>query len=419
MIFTQEYRKYWKPEQRLTFRFVFSYFLLFVFFTFFSGYLVKPIFWIGLRILKLKIEVHETVYSTGSGDTAFMFTTYFIALVAAVFTTVFWSFCDRKRQSYNQLFYWFTLALRVFLILMMFQYGFEKVFKTQFRTATNLRLLQPLSEFSPMGLAWTYFGFSRAFNFIIGATEILAALLLIPRRTQTLGALTTFGVMLHVTVMNFIYDVPVKLFALHLTIFAGVLLATDLRRLGRIFILNRFVDRVAYYHPFGKREKAFRLGRILMKTLATLGLLCFFGFYGYRAERTKGDKQEKPLLHGIWETTVFVRNGDTLPPLITDEYRWRYLVIDFDEKASVKRMTDSITPYTFLVDISENKISMFEKGGDSVFDNLHYSLNGDQLQLRGALKGDTLDINFVEKDISEFTLYSREFQWISEHPYNR
>ena len=100
--------------------------------------------------------------------------------------------------------------------MMLLSYGFAKVYKTQFPEPSLIRLLQPLGSFSPMGLAWTYMGFSEAYNMYTGMLEVLGGLLLIWRRTTTLGALLVAGVMSHVVVMNFTYDIPVKLLSMHL-----------------------------------------------------------------------------------------------------------------------------------------------------------------------------------------------------------
>jgi hypothetical protein len=67
-------------------------------------------------------------------------------------------------------------------------------------------------------------------------------LLLTARRTTFLGASVSFGVLSHVAVLNFSYDVSVKLFSLHLLAMALFLIAPDLGGIARMFVLNRPAD---------------------------------------------------------------------------------------------------------------------------------------------------------------------------------
>ena len=59
------------------------------------------------------------------------------------------------------------------------------------------------------------------------------------RRTTTLGALIVAFVMTNVVMLNFCYDVPVKLFSLHILAFALFLVAPDAKRLVTFFLSPR------------------------------------------------------------------------------------------------------------------------------------------------------------------------------------
>ena len=129
----------------------------------------------------------------------------------------------------------------------MFIYGFAKIFKVQFSEPSLTRLLQPVGEMSPMGLAWTYMGHSEGFNVFVGCMEVLGGLLLIPRKTLTLGAFITMGVMMQVAMMNLFYDIPVKLFSIHLIAMATVIFLADWKRFTQVFIKNETAPALAYY----------------------------------------------------------------------------------------------------------------------------------------------------------------------------
>ena len=52
-------------------------------------------------------------------------------------------------------------------------YGFAKVIPSQFTTPGLGRLLTPYGDSSPMGLVWTFMGFSPVFTIFTGAAEAL------------------------------------------------------------------------------------------------------------------------------------------------------------------------------------------------------------------------------------------------------
>ena len=59
---------------------------------------------------------------------------------------------------------------------MFFGYGFAKVVPLQFAQPSSIRLGQQLGDMSPMGLLWTFMGFSPSFQIFTGAVEVLAGL---------------------------------------------------------------------------------------------------------------------------------------------------------------------------------------------------------------------------------------------------
>ena len=161
----------WSTWNKLVFRFVCCYFLLYIFLMFFSGLFENSFRWIGSTILNITYDYDRSGY--GSGDNTYAYITLFVTLVFGLFIFVLWSIIDFKRKSYNKLYYWFKVVLRLFLFVFMLSYGFVKVFQIQFQSPSLIRLLQPLGEMSPMGLAWTYMGYSKGFGAFAGLMEII------------------------------------------------------------------------------------------------------------------------------------------------------------------------------------------------------------------------------------------------------
>jgi hypothetical protein len=82
-----------------------------------------------------------------------------------------------------------------------------------------------------MGVLWNFMGYSTPYNVFAGSMECLGGVLLLFRRTAMLGSLVVIAVMTNVVMLNFCYDVPVKLYSTELLVAAIVLLFPDLSRL--------------------------------------------------------------------------------------------------------------------------------------------------------------------------------------------
>ncbi|MBA82478.1 MULTISPECIES: hypothetical protein [unclassified Leeuwenhoekiella] len=414
MNFSREYHPQWTVTEKILFRFLFLYFALFIVLRFMHQPAEPLVRLVGHHVLNLKKDL--SYFPTGSGDSTYAYVLLFLnALLASTCTTI-WTLADRRRPAYNTLFYWFLVILRFFLAMMLLSYGFAKVYKTQFPEPSLLRLLQPLGNFSPMGLAWTYMGFSEAYNVYTGMLEVVGGLLLIWRKTTTLGALLTVGVMSHIVVMNFTYDIPVKLFSLHLLVMALILASTDRKRLYRIFFSNRSTASLLEYNPvknklFGKIKVGLKLTALILFTGISI-------WQGYNAEREYGDKRAKPTLYGIWEVETMHINDSLIPPLLTNEQRWRYLVVDWKERATLKYITDEIKFMTLEVDSSKSEITLYE-GEWKQEQNFKYSIENDTLYLKGKLYGDNLEVKLKAKNKEDFLLTNRGFHWINEYPLNR
>jgi uncharacterized membrane protein YphA (DoxX/SURF4 family) len=85
-------------------------------------------------------------------------------------------------------------------------------------------------------VVWAFYGYSPVYGRFTGLYELLPALLLLSRRTATLGALALFAVSLNITVMDFAYGYPaVKYMALAYTLLCLLLVAQDRDRLLAAF----------------------------------------------------------------------------------------------------------------------------------------------------------------------------------------
>lgn len=419
----------WHFATKIAFRFICIYFLLYVFpspldFFPFNEWLTtysnqlwdKLVLWMGKELLRVSYDF--PLASSGSGDRTYDYVRNLFILLAAIIGGAGWSVLDRKRCNYDTAFYWLTVIMRYYLAFVMFGYGFAKVFKTQFPDLRLERLLTTYGDSSPMGLVWNFMGYSWSYNIFTGGAEVVGGLLLLFRRTTMLGALLLIGVMSNVAMLNFSYDVPVKLYSLHLLLMACFLLSKEARRLIDFFVLNRPASAADLTPPYsGKRIDR---GRLAVKILL-IGYVLFTSISQVVAlQTTRGRNVPKPPLYGIYEAHSFIRNGDTLAPVITDSTRWRKLLVDVNSRFFVKYMNDKLERIGLRPDTVDKTVTLFSFADTSRKSLLHYTQpNQGELIFRGRLGEDSIHIHMKKFDPNNFLLLKRGYHWINERPFSR
>ena len=406
----------WSTGHKILLRFFVLYFSMYCLFGFMDmTSLWSPLItWLGQ---KMKLFKTIPALPNGSGDTTYNYLQLLCYLAIAAVLTILWSLLDGKRSNYNKLQYWFFVMLRYVLGFYMITYGFAKIFKSQFPFPYPLRLLEPIGQQSPMGLAWTFMGYSTAFNLFTGLAEFIGGVLLMFRRSTTFGALFSMTVLSNIVAMNFCYDIPVKLFSMHLLLMALIIALPETKRLIDFFFLNKSIPAASFYAPVYNRRWQ-RVSRIVLKIIIVFGLTGLMGYANIADMNEYGDHAPKPALYGIYNVDDFVRAGKPVLPLINDSSRWRYFIID-GEYAIVKTMTDKVIYYNLKLDTAKKTMRLKDedKGNSAV---LQYTVTDtNHMRITAVFENDSLRVNLQKKNMKDFRLVDRGFHWINEQPYNK
>lgn len=423
----------WTFAHRMLFRFLCGYFLLYslpstgrvsivgsipyggVIFRWYVGMWKTICPWVASHVFHLSGRV-ITYFPTGSGDTTLDYIQNLLLVLVALAAALIWSVVDRKRMDYRRLEAWLRLLVRYTLAFTLFGYGFAKVFPLQFRPPNLQRLIEPYGDFSPMGALWWFMGASVPYIIFAGAAEVTGGLLLLFRRTTMLGSLVAFGVMLNVMMLNYCYDVPVKLYSTNLVLMALYLASGDLRRLFDFFVRNRATPAADQSAPRFSRRWA-RISAMVFQILFvgyTLVGSIYGGWQGYRAAYIN---PPRPPIYGLYEVEQFTRNGREIPPLVTDGTRWRNVIAEFPAFVTVKMMNDSLHAYKALYDATKNSVTL---SAPNERYSLHYARpDAGHLTIEGSLDGAPVAMRLRKIDASSFLLMSRGFHWINEVPLNR
>jgi uncharacterized membrane protein YphA (DoxX/SURF4 family) len=420
----------WTAQHKIWFRCCCLFFVLYIFcnpngfFPFTDdafAFYIRPFYhlipWIEQHVLH--IRPIPVTGPNGSGDTTFDYVMLGLILVLTLFGCIIWTLADRHRNDYNKLYYWLTVIVRYYFAFTMFNYGFAKLFKTQFPYPSPYTLQEPYGNSSPMRLAWTFFGYSRGYNYFMALAEIGSGALLLFRRTLRIGALVSLITAANIMAVNYSFDVCVKLLSTILVVMALFLLLIDWRRHANFYFLNKHV--IPHGNPMPVlRRRWMNISLVVLKYLVIASVVVANVYGSLTALKDPYFNPQKIPLYGLYNVQTFVRNKDTLMPLITDTSRWRSLTIGYNGRTAVRLMNDSIRIYSFLPDTAKKEILVYRPADTLHKSRLYYSFTGkDSLLIRGKLLEDSVSISFLKFDLNKLLLINRGFHFINETPYNK
>ncbi len=373
--------------------------------------------WVGKYILRLPHDI--TVFSAGSGDTTYDYVLVLCLIVISASLALGWTLLKRHQVDDSKLHQWLRVYVRYSLALAMISYGVVKFIPGgQFPAPTLDRLLQPFGDASPMGLLWTFMGASKGYNVFTGAAEIIGGLLLITPRTTLLGSLVCFGVLTNVVMLNFCYDVPVKLYSSHLAAMSLFLMVPDLGRLANLLLFNRPVEPVEYRPLFAQKR--------LNVAAQLFGVGCMLLFTGWslydlhtELKAETGPEAQSPL-RGIWVVEEFEVDGQVRPPLLTEGERWRRVVFDYPGWIGIQLVNDSRQRFLLDLDLEKKTLTLGNRDHpdwESVF--TFDRPESEVLLVEGDLDNHHLRARLHRIPEPQFLLKTRGFHWITEHTFNR
>ncbi|KAF0848475.1 hypothetical protein [Nocardia caishijiensis] len=377
--------------------------------------------WVGIRLFDVRVDY--TV--TGSGDTAAKWISVVTLILVAIPVTAVWSVLDRRRTAYDRLYAWFRLLVRFTLVSALMLYGMIKLMPTQM--SFNLeRLVEPFGHMSPMAVLWAQSSLSEPYEMALGAAEVTAAVLLILPLTAGLGSVLAVIVALQVVLMNLTFDVPVKLFALQLLLYATLLAAPELARLVRA-LLGRAVE---------PSRRAALLGsprghRLMLGAQVLLGswLLVATAVEAYDGWHTYGNARPKSPLYGIWNVTEYTVDGQPVPALVDFDApgtglpnpteRFRRIIFDIPQGMTAQRLDDSLVSFPARVDTGKQTVTLSKDTSHQLtLASFTYARpQDDQLVLDGKLGGRSVRMRLDQVDLAQFPVVSRGFHWVQATPY--
>lgn len=271
------------------------------------------------------------------------FANWVIAAILAIVGTVLWTYLAKSKEkasplNYDYLYYWLRVILRYRLALAVIAYGFIKIFPLQapFPSLSTLN-----TRYGDM-TAWKIFnvslGAAPVYETFLGVVEVLGGLLLLYRKTASIGAFVIVAFTGNVWLTNLAYEGGEVVYSLYITVIALFLFAYDLPRLASLLAYERLTLPNTFRPVFGTAWK--KRARWVLKGGFVLFVAVIYGFRTYdgyvhnphNIPQTAGI----PDIAGIYNVKEFVINQDTLPYSTTDTVRWRDVVFETWSTISIR-----------------------------------------------------------------------------------
>ncbi|MDB5020278.1 MAG: hypothetical protein JWQ28_1405 [Pedobacter sp.] len=399
----------WQGYEIVLFRFLFIYFVLQVIpldLTYLRG--LDEINWLypGYEDIFFITRYFPNFFSNQGG-----FAEWGIIAVIAAIGTLIWSKKARQTTNYSELYYWLRVILRFRLALGIIGYGIIKIFTLQAPFPSLSNLTTNYGDLSSWKIFSMSLGIVPGYEMFLGSVELLAGLLLLFRKTSSIGALIVLIFTGNVFISNLAYGGGEYVYSLYLISMALFVFSYDAPRIFNLVYHGR-PTAPNVFKPLGS-------GKSMRLALKSLFIFLFVGVYGfktysvyqhnaYQFPRTAG----LAGITGIYNVSVFKINGKLLPYSLTDTLRWKDVVFE-------KWATMSVRSNKPIHLETENYEQIHKQDQDRNYElsgaggRQYYSYTVDSLRQRLVLlnrnkneKQDAMFLNFTRPDGTTVVLSS-------------
>jgi hypothetical protein len=230
----------------------------------------------------------------------------------------------KERREYNTLYYWVRAVVRYRAAIGIIGFGFTKVLPVQMPYPSLGLLTSDFGDFTAQKIYWLSIAIVPWYQVFAGVVELAAGVLLLFRKTTTLGAVLLFGALADIVYVNFAYDGGVHVYSSYFVLLAAFLMVHDLPKLYDLFIRERFTVPYRFVPAFPAWLNGFRTTVKLAVFVVFIGLFFYlqlinFWYDPYKQPAVKGLAE----LRGNYAVEEFRINNQLIPPGPDDTTRWQ------------------------------------------------------------------------------------------------
>lgn len=332
------------------------------------------------------------------GDNYWTFLAALLYLILAIVSAGVWTFID-KGKRFPFFYNYIHVLARYYLGFVLLLYGLEKITLNQFG-------IQPTALAEPMGNndSWHMFrafmGISKSYKFFSGLIELIPGILLLFRKTSTLGSLIAMLVFTNVLMLNIGYDIWLKLLTFHLILFCLFILIPDLKNLFDIFILKKSTSLSTIPQIIENKKWL----RAILK-YALIGIVVYMLVKLEIRNTNENINSPYRNIVGIHDIEEFSFNSKTYQLQDDDSANWKKVTINTAPFIRVQLKNDSIVEFNFTADTSKRLLQLTLWNDTSVNGKFHYSsLNPNEWLFEGLIKDDSIRFRTRKTDMYDLPL---------------
>lgn len=341
----------WTPLEKNLFRFVALYFL-------FQIVPLDPSFWRALFTTDWsQAPLYQPLFQLAKytpsffGETDTLANWGVVAVIAALGAVVWAAWEQRqaatgKALDYDRLNAWLRILLRYRLAAGLLAFGLIKLFPLQAPEPSLSQLNTPYGELTEWKIFALTLGIVPSYQSFLGAVETLAGLLLLTRRSATIGAAIAVFFTGNIFMSNLAYEGGEYVYSFFLITIALYLLAYDALRIYNLLVLGKPTapNRYRLLFDAGWQQSVRLAGKAVVALVIVVYSLSAYGTWRQGGHHYPTlTKQAGPIQAGLSDAAGFyaVRefrlNGQTRPPSPTDSLRWQNVVVERWNTLSIRR----------------------------------------------------------------------------------
>jgi hypothetical protein len=236
-------------------------------------------------------------------------------------------------------------------------------------------------------------GASKSYQVFAGLIETIAGVLLLFRRTTTLGCLVALAVLINILILDIGYDTFVKIRLIYFILLTIFILLPDLKRLTQIFILKQSTSLTAPPPIISDKKYSWLLYTLKWCFICLMiAIILRKHVESYPLYHTPAYKS----ISGIYKINEFYLNQRSQQ--VGDSVRWNKMAINsYFPILSIQYATDSIVEYSFRADTIKKVIDLNSSTNPNTRVQLHYTqVNPSEWSFHGTLKNDSIQFTAIK-----------------------
>ncbi|REA63643.1 hypothetical protein DSL64_04175 [Dyadobacter luteus] len=332
-----EKNKIWTSRQKLLFRILGTYFV-FLCIPSYSNFYTH--LW-NLEFSKITYHDFQHVvafwppqlYLIETEEGVFGFLNYInliLLLGVSVVLGLIWTVFDKRSTNYRRAYYWVSVLVRYRLAFGMVGWGMKKAFPMQMVYPTLGMLNTPFIDMAEKKLYWSHVGVSFGYTVFLGFAEIIPGLLLLHRKTASLGGALAAVVCFNIVLANHAYDAGVAVPAAYFTLLGLFVVASDFGQIYTLLVKEKDVRLSRFYPSYNTSQNRLKLAVKAVGIFIFVPLTAFMWGYGFFNGNNYNipSTQAAPGLKGYYNVENFALNGKSLPYSPSDSVRWQDAIFE-------------------------------------------------------------------------------------------